>query len=132
MARPPQVIERMQMVRVEVPTPMPYVAMLQPGTEPAQWMVMVMPNRKLLKVAVAGVFPLDQDKQGLQLWVLDDAGTPHPMGMMPDTGTAEMPMPEGMAMPLKPVMAVSVEPKGGSPTGLPTGPVVTTAPLLQL
>jgi anti-sigma-K factor RskA len=28
-------------------------------------------------------------------------------------------------------LAVSVEPAGGSPTGLPTGPVILTAPLIR-
>ena len=123
MSQPPQVIERLQTVRVEVPVPqpMPYVAMLQPSA-PAQWMVMVMPDRRTMKVASSGDYPLDEGKQGLQLWCLDDAN-----------GVVELPMPDDMTtMPDKPVMAVSLEPKGGSPTGLPTGPVVTTAPLLQL
>jgi len=29
-------------------------------------------------------------------------------------------------------LAVSLEPAGGSPTGLPTGPVIFTAPLLRV
>lgn len=134
MSQPPQVIERLQTVRVEVPVlqPMPYVAMLQPAA-PAQWMVMVMPERRTMKVASSGAYPMDEAKHGLQLWCLDDAGQPHSMGMVPANGVIELPMPDDMPdMPQKPVMAVSLEPKGGSPTGLPTGPVVTTAPLLQL
>jgi anti-sigma-K factor RskA len=134
MSQPPQVIERLQTVRVEVPVlqPMPYVAMLQPAA-PAQWMVMVMPDRRTMKVASSGAYPMDAGKHGLQLWCLDDAGQPHSMGMVPANGVVELPMPDDMtSMPQKPVMAVSLEPKGGSPTGLPTGPVVTTAPLLQL
>lgn len=127
----PQVIEKVQAVRVEVAQPMPYVAMLQ-SSAPAQWVVMYVPKNQMLKVTSAGAFPMDAATQSLQLWVLDDAGQPHPMGMLPEGGgSTEMPMPD-MEMPQKPVIAVSVEPKGGSPTGLPTGPVVTTAPLLQL
>jgi len=129
--REPQVIERLHTVRVEVPQPMPYVAMLQPDA-PANWVVLFVPGKRMLKVSAAGNFPVDPGTQDLQLWVLDDSGTPHSMGMLPEAGlTVEIPMPE-MPMPARPVMAVSVEPKGGSPTGLPTGPVVSSAPLLQL
>lgn len=124
----PQVIEKIQ--TVQVPQPMPYVAMLQPNA-PAQWIVVYVPSRRSWKVSASGAFPVDLNTQSLQLWVLDDAGQPHPMGLVPEGGSAELPEP-ALPMPRKPVMAVSVEPKGGSPTGLPTGPVVSTAPLLQL
>jgi len=128
----PQIIERVQTVRVEVPVaqPMPYVAMLQPNA-PAQWMVVVVPDRRMLKIASSGAYPLDALNQDLQLWVLDDAGEPHALAVIPASGIIEMPLPMEH-MPEKPVMAVSLEPKGGSPTGKPTGPVLTTAPLLQL
>jgi anti-sigma-K factor RskA len=127
--QPPQVIEQVR--TVQVLQPMPYVALLQPNA-PAQWIVLVAPARRSLKVSASGAYPIDLNTQSLQIWVLDDAGQPHPMGLMPDGNTSvELPLPD-MKMPQKPVIAVSVEPKGGSPTGLPTGPVVTTAPLLQL
>ena len=125
----PQVIEQVR--TVQVVQPMPYVAMLQPTNVPAQWIVVVTPARRSLKVSAAGAYPHDLDTQSLQLWVLDDAGQPHPMGLMPEGSSADLPLPE-MKMPQKPVIAVSLEPKGGSPTGLPTGPVLTTAPLMQL
>ncbi len=124
----PQVIETVR--TVQVLQPMPWVAMLQSNT-PAQWIVVIKPNSRSLKVSVSGTYPIDFRSQDLQLWVLDDAGQPHPMGLLPQGDSAELPMPE-LPMPQKPVMAVSVEPKGGSPTGLPTGPVVSSAPLLQL
>lgn len=124
----PQVIETVR--TVQVPQPQPWVAMLQSNT-PAQWIVVMKPYSRSLKVSVSGAYPIDFRSQDLQLWVLDDAGQPHPMGLLPQGDSAELPMPE-LPMPHKPVMAVSVEPKGGSPTGLPTGPVVSSAPLLQL
>lgn len=126
----PQVIEKVRTVQVQVPQPMPWMATLQPNA-PAHWVVIYIPEKRQLKVSAAGAYPMDAAKQSLQLWVLDDAGQPHPMGLVPEAGlTLEIPMPG--ELPQKPVMAVSVEPKGGSPTGLPTGPVVSTAPLLQL
>src|SRR3546814_21066262 len=41
-------------------------------------------------------------------------------------------MPASVPMPAKPVLAISRDPHGGSPTGLPTGPVISSGPLLSL
>jgi anti-sigma-K factor RskA len=130
MQRPPQVVT--QTVRVEVPQPVPYVALLRPGASEAQFLVALMPEKHMLKVAASGSYPADYQRQCLELWVLDDAGKPHALGVMPEQpGEMEMPIPRDMPMPKSPTLAVSVEPKGGSPTGLPTGPVITTGRALR-
>jgi anti-sigma-K factor RskA len=128
MQRPPEVIR--ETVRVEVPQPMPYVAMLQPASSDSRVTVALMPDKHLMKVALTGKFDTDYARQCLELWVIDDAGKPHSLGVLPEEGEMQMPMPD-MPMPKKPTLAVSVEPKGGSPTGLPTGPVISTGRALR-
>jgi anti-sigma-K factor RskA len=119
-----------QLVRVEVPViqPLPYVALLRPGESEAQWLVTLSPERRLIRISGAGKFPLDLSRESLELWVLGDDGTPRSLGVMPVDGDGELPMPRGLTMPAKPTLAVSREPAGGSPTGLPTGPVITVSP----
>ena len=49
-----------------------------------------------------------------------------------DTLVAALPGPAGTALQNIPALAVSLEPAGGSPTGLPTGPVLYSGPLQKL
>lgn len=127
MNRPPPPV---QLVRVEVPViqPLPYVALLRPGESEAQWLVTLSPERRLIRITGSGKFPLDFSRESLELWVLGDDGTPRSLGVMPTDGDGELPMPRGLTMPAKPTLAVSREPVGGSPTGLPTGPVIIVSP----
>lgn len=119
-----------QIVRVEVPVPqpMPYVALLRPERGDAQWLVTLSPERGMLRVSCTGNYPLERG-ESLQLWMIGEDGRPHSLGMLPMRDDEEMTMPVGdMPMPDKPMLAVSREPAGGSPTGLPTGPVILTTP----
>jgi len=43
-----------------------------------------------------------------------------------------LPAPAGQALQNIPALAVSLEPPGGSPTGLPTGPVLYSGPVQRL
>jgi anti-sigma-K factor RskA len=121
-----------QIVRVEVPVaqPLPFVAMLQPSGVDARWMVSVSPERKLIRVSATGGYALPSS-ECLELWVIGDDGQPVSLGVLPMDGEGQMDMPRGVNMPAKPTLAVSKEPIGGSPTGLPTGPVILAAPALR-
>ena len=56
-----------------------------------------------------------------ELWVIA-GGKPSPLGLLtPEPGHALMV--QASLVPPGGVLAISVEPSGGSPTGLPTGPV---------
>jgi anti-sigma-K factor RskA len=70
-----------------------------------------------------------------QLWLLADAGTPpRPIGIMSAAAAIPHAMPDGLKerLPRASAIAVSVEPTGGSPTGLPTGPVLFNGPVIAL
>lgn len=123
-----------QIVRVEVPVPqaLPYVAMLQPGGgADARWVVSLSPERKLIRVAATGGYPINVNSECLELWIIGEDGKPLSLGVLPNSGEGQMAMPGGVKMPAKPVLAVSREPIGGSPTGAPTGPVILTSPALR-
>lgn len=125
---PPVVVEVPRIVKV--PQPVPYIAMLEPGGD-VKFLLALSPDKGVIKVAVKGTHPpVDYLKRSLELWVLDESGKPHSLGVMPHDGEAQMPMPKGVPMPAKPTLAISDEPRGGSPTGQPTGPVLTAAPAM--
>lgn len=63
--------------------------------------------------------------KSFELWVLPRQGKPIAAGVVSLRGTEHMPMPPALveaALQAK-GFAISVEPRGGSPTGQPTGPV---------
>lgn len=70
-----------------------------------------------------------------ELWMLPAEGAPRSLGLMPVSGgkTVQTFSPALLELLRNAKgLAVSIEPKGGSPTGVPTGPVVYQAPLLDL
>ena len=60
-----------------------------------------------------------------ELWSLA-GGPPRPLGVLSRASTLRLRAP---VLPANTVLAVSLEPLGGSPTGLPTGPVISQAAL---
>ena len=65
-----------------------------------------------------------------ELWLVPSEGQPVSLGVMPSDAAAAMPAIGALAADS--VLAISVEPEGGSPTGQPTGPVVAQGQLRSL
>jgi anti-sigma-K factor RskA len=70
----------------------------------------------------------------LELWMLPDGANPRSLGLISATGVARvaLPAPADEALRNIPALAVSLEPRGGSPTGLPTGPVLYSGPVQRM
>ena len=66
--------------------------------------------------------PPAPEGQDYQFWVIAEGGAPVPLGLLRE---GELAAPT--AVPPGTVLAVSLEPLGGSPTGQPTGPILVTA-----
>ena len=110
-------------------TPAPQVADSKMMTVAFQFDQAAMPavvdmDRGQLRVAKGFDVPADKVAQ---LWLIEGETPPVPLGLF-------TPTPNGMAAAIKierdlaagAILAISIEPPGGSPTGLPTGPVVAT------
>lgn len=69
-----------------------------------------------------------------ELWVIEGKSLPVSMGIIPSGATARVPVPPATQQKLAEgaVLAVSLEPTGGSPTGQPTGPVVAAGDLKNI
>jgi anti-sigma-K factor RskA len=97
------------------------VAMLLPLRDgEGGWLLQVKPNGEIRAEAQRAV--TRTAAQDFELWALPAGGTkPVPLGLLPVNGAAVLKPP---ALPTQKFQfLVSLEPRGGSPTGLPTGPV---------
>lgn len=114
--------------------PLPYVATIHFDGSEARWAVSLHPDKKLMRVTIApGSLPVDVAQRDLELWMLDSQGHPHALGLLPTAAgqPLELPLPDMPRSELSAMtitLAVSEEPKGGSPTGLPTGKVLGAMP----
>lgn len=128
--RPPQTTIVRERIEVPVVAPV-YVAVLQMKDAPLHWAVSAVPGTRQLKVRADGEVPATLVGQDTELWLIGDAG-PVSLGVIPQSGEGFGTLPQGAMLRSGAVLAVSVEPKGGSPTGSPTGPVVSTGAVVRV
>jgi anti-sigma-K factor RskA len=69
-----------------------------------------------------------------ELWLIPADGKPRPLGLLRADRTVTITIPPELAphATRNAVLAVSLEPQGGSPTGQPTGPVIASGKLTLL
>ena len=68
------------------------------------------------------------DGHALELWSMPPKGAPISLGLVAANGSTKLAIPQGVGNMKK--LGISLEPPGGSPSGLPTGPVVMTGDVL--
>jgi anti-sigma-K factor RskA len=122
------VTERLQ-TRVE-PKPAEFALMSDKQGQPL-WLISVHPEANRIDMKSVGDNAPPAGKS-YELWMLPGSGNPVPMGLMNPTGEASETVNPALLAQLASAkgLAISLEPEGGSPTGLPTGPVLWTAPLV--
>jgi anti-sigma-K factor RskA len=106
-----------------------YVAQLKVPDSTMQWTVSLSPERGQMTVAAAGDYP-QLGQHSMELWWISPQG-PVAIGLLPVQGKGSMPLPKELTAQGGITLAVSLEPQGGSPTGKPTGPVLTSGPATQ-
>jgi anti-sigma-K factor RskA len=110
-----------------------YVAVVADAKQKPMWIVTADAKKGMLTLKAIGShqYPAEQDAE---LWlVMKDDPRPVSLGMLPRDGKMEMKLKSKM-MPMIEhgiMVAVSMEPAGGSPTGQPTGPVVYQAAFVR-
>ena len=72
--------------------------------------------------------------RSLELWAIPVEGKPVSLGLIPADGDGRIALSQSQQQLIRVpvVLAVSLEPQGGSPTGQPTGPVLYQGPLATL
>lgn len=68
----------------------------------------------------------------LELWAIRGDAAPVSLGVLSDTDTSAVPVPEAFRDPAGLILAISDEPPGGSPTGAPTGKVLALGEAVAL
>ncbi|NUT00719.1 MAG: anti-sigma factor, partial [Sphingomonas sp.] len=126
--RPPTVVEVERPPLAQAPAA-PMVAVLGEEGETkvvASWD----PNARQLVLAVAGKLSADP-AHSHELWVIPSDGKPVSLGTLAGSDQSHVRLADAIAQLLREgaTIAISVEPRGGSPTGQPTGPVVAAGPL---
>jgi anti-sigma-K factor RskA len=77
---------------------------------------------------------LGQKQKSLELWLIPPGDKPHSLGLIDPGRPVTIKVPKELLTQVnkETVLAVSLEPLGGSPTGQPTGPVIANGKLAQL
>ena len=119
----------------ELPEGTLVVVLAAQDAKPALVATAVRTSRYLAVKAIAPVaVPPDRS---LELWMLPETGNPRSLGLISTTsptGVARIELPAAADRTLQniPALEISLEPAGGSPTGLPTGLVLYTGPVQRL
>ena len=107
-----------------------YVAVLADGNAAASMLVTFDPQNRKLILQRVGSYREAGDKS-LQLWALPPAGGPQSLGVLGQDRVLRIHAAEGDIRQI-PMLAISLEPKGGVPSaGGPTGPVLFKGPLVH-
>ncbi len=107
-----------------------YVTVINNQQSQSSWLVSINLNTESLQIKSVTPQKIDSSKS-FELWLLPAAKrAPISMGLMPASGESDIKLSAALFAVLKQNlkfasgMAVSLEPKGGSPTGAPTGPIL--------
>jgi anti-sigma-K factor RskA len=77
---------------------------------------------------------LGAEQKAMELWLIPPGDQPHSLGLIDPNRPVTIKVPQDLMSQVskEAVLAVSLEPLGGSPTGQPTGPVIAKGKLAQL
>ncbi len=118
-------------LRPPAPSPITIVVLSDQSAKPA-WLVSLHPGKLSIKTHRPQSIP---PGKSFELWMLPkDKQAPRSLGLIPASGRLILRLTPSISQRLITAegLAVSLEPKGGSSTGLPTGPVLYQGPVLSL
>ncbi|WP_375402806.1 anti-sigma factor domain-containing protein [uncultured Sphingomonas sp.] len=110
--------------------PAPLLAVLTPTDDAKPLAASV--DRRTGVITLVGTITLPADRVA-ELWTIAADGVPRSLGLL-GAGAPRLAVAPGARARLSPtvVLAISIEPRGGSTTGAPTGPVIVTGPLTTI
>lgn len=105
------------------------VAVLSTDKNSPAWIVRKQGNALILSALNAQAVPSDRD---LELWSIQGSNAPRSLGVIHvKDGQATIPQVTADLIAHDAILAISLEPKNGSPTGQPTGAVLYTGKIVQ-
>ncbi|MFO1313469.1 MAG: anti-sigma factor [Burkholderiales bacterium] len=105
----------------------PLVAVLAGADQKPALVIAMDRGSRTMNVKAVGGVPVADDRS-LELWMLPQGAAPRSLGVVPASGVANLTLPAlpDVALAGVPALAVTLEQKGGSPTGAAQGPVLYT------
>lgn len=115
-------------VQVPVAAPAPLLAAIAPTGKGEPLAAAYDPAHGVVRIDGTVAVPAGRSAE---VWAIQGSAAPRSLGVMPAGAQAKMTVPAELrsAMVAATVLAISIEPAGGSPTGAPTGPVVAAGKL---
>jgi anti-sigma-K factor RskA len=115
-----------------VSSPAPLLARLDAEGGQAGFVAAVNPGGGSLTIVPASL--LGAEQKSMELWLIPPGEKPHSLGLIDPDKPVTITVPETLLSKVgsDAIVAVSLEPPGGSPTGQPTGPVIAKGKLAQL
>lgn len=106
------------------------VAVLNGDSQQGAWVVSLSPDKKQLTIQAINASAVQPDRS-LQLWLIPPGEKPQSLGLIDHADLQQVAVTE-IQLARLPTLAISLEPRGGSPTGQPTGPVLYSGKITQL
>jgi anti-sigma-K factor RskA len=105
------------------------VAVLSADDKSAAWVVRQQDQQLVLTDVGAATVPSDRD---LELWSIQGSAAPRSLGVIKlKDGQAMLSQVQRDLISKDSILAISLEPTGGSPTGAPTGAVLYTGKIVR-
>lgn len=119
---------------IEAPEPQAarLVASLAPRESDVHYFVVY--DARTADIGLSHVTGERQSGRDFELWVIENGQSPASLGIIPAGSTVHLAVDRALRAKIEQgaVFAISLEPQGGSPTGLPTGPVVAAGDLRDI
>lgn len=108
-------------------------AVVQPDVDDPLWLVSETANQNQLRLRPVAATAANPGKD-YELWVVPETGAPLSLGVLTVGNVTVIPLDDRLRKVLASsrTLAISLEPRGGSPTGAPTGPILHVAKLYSL
>lgn len=128
--QPPTVETVTETVIESVPVE-PAIGIIENAGGEALWVARLYGDLERVDISVR-TEPEPKPANDYQLWLLRDDGTPVSVGLLPQSGERRLSVDAAVidALRRSDTIAVSLEPLGGSPNAVPSGPVLYTGELL--
>ncbi|MEI2681114.1 anti-sigma factor [Erwinia aphidicola] len=113
------------------PPPAPQaVAVLNGSAQQGAWVVSLNAAKDRLTVQAINAAAIQPDRS-LQLWLIPPGEKPQSLGLIATSASQQVSI-RPVQLASLPTLAISLEPRGGSPTGQPTGPVLFSGKVIRL